>query len=128
AHLKIAQAYDKLRDEKNARRFYEATVKEFQRSGRDAKAAVYAAEAQFQIVERQFSRFRAISFDGTSRQQKQALTKKAEALKKVEDDYKAILGFKHIDWTLASLFRIGQLYQNFADSLVKAPCPPDVKK
>jgi cellulose synthase operon protein C len=127
AYMRMAQAYEKLKDEKQARSTYEQAVAEFKRTG-NAKAGPYAAESQFQLVERDFAKFKEIGITGSSKEQKKALTHKAEVLKSVEDRYKSVLPFKQIEWTLAALFRIGQLYQNFADSLTKAPCPPDVRQ
>lgn len=128
AHLKMAQAYQKLGKEKEADRSYLAAVAEFRRTGQQTKSAPYAAQAQFETVEQKFDAFKRIKFVGTSKAQIAALKTKAAALKSVEDGYKDILKFKQIDWTLAALFRIGQLYQSFAESLVNAECPPDVKK
>ncbi len=127
AYLKMAQAYDKLGGEREAQKYYALTVHEYQKRP-DSKSAPYAAQAQFQLVERDFAKFHALRISGNSKEQKRALTKKAEELKKVEAKYQAILGFKQFEWTLASLFRIGQLYQDFADSLVGAPCPQDVRR
>jgi len=127
AYLRMAQAYDKQKDEKNSRVQYELAVKEYQRR-ESPKAAPYAAEAQFQLVERESAKFRALVINGTSKEQKKALLKKAEELKKVEQRYMSVLSFKQIEWTLAALFRVGQLYQDFADKLSRAPCPPDVRK
>lgn len=127
AHLKIAKAYEHLKKDKEARKYYEATVKEVKRAGNE-KAALYAAEAQFQLVERDFARFRAVAVTGSTKEQKKAIGRKAQLLKDVETSYKEILKFKHVDWTMASLYRIGQLYQNFAESIISAPCPPEIKK
>lgn len=129
AELRLAKAYDQMKKPGEARKFFQETVKNFRQGGvGDAKSAPYAAEAEFNVVDDAFEKFRNLKITGNGQQQKANLLKKATALKKLEADYGSILKFKQIDWTLASLFRIGQLYQEFADSLVNAPCPPDVKK
>ena len=128
ASLRLAKAYDKLKKPGEARKFFQETVKTFKHGPADTKSAPYAAEAEFNVVDDEFSKFRDLKITGNGKQQKATLVRKATALKKLEADYGAILKFKQIDWTLASLYRIGQLYQDFADSLVNAPCPPDVKK
>ncbi len=127
AHLKVAKAYDTLKKPKDAVKHYELAVKTQERAG-TAKAAPYAAEAQFQLVERELEQFKKLAIAGSGKEQQKLLKKKAEALKKVESKYMAILGFKQIEWTLASLFRVGQLYQNFTETILAAPCPPDVRK
>ncbi len=126
AELKMAKAYELLREEKKAAATYARTVKDFRRMS-SPKAAVFAAEAEFQLAERERKNFSALRLQGNSREQKAALTRKAKMLASVEQQYKRILEYKQIEWTLASLFRIGQLYQSFADSLVQAPCPNDVR-
>lgn len=127
AYLKIAEAYEKLRRPKEAKKRYQLVVREYNKRP-DPKSAPYAARAQFELFEPDTAAFRKMKIKGNGRQQKRALLKKAKRLKEVETSYKAILRFKQIDWTLASLFRIGQLYQNFAETLFAAPCPPDVKR
>ena len=127
AHIRIAKAYTKLGKGRDATKAYKDAVREYSKS-KDPKSAPYAAEAQFRLVDERFEDFKKIKITGTSKQQKKTLTKKAEKLKEVETAFKDILVFKQIDWTLASLFRIGQLYQGFARSLLEAPCPEDIKK
>lgn len=127
ADLKIAKAYEKLRKPKDAEQSYKNAVADFKKNPSDA-AAPYGAEAQFQLVERDFEKFRAVSVTGNSAQQKAAIVRKAKMLKDVEASYKQVLGFKQVDWTMASLFRIGRLYQSFAESVIQAPCPIEVKR
>jgi cellulose synthase operon protein C len=127
AYLKIAQAYDQQGKDQDAQKYYDLTVKAFARAGDKTKASAYAAEAGFQLVERKAAAFRKLEITGNTKEQKKGITKKSEDLKKVETSYMEILKFKQIDWTLAALFRVGQLYQNMADTIMKSPCPPDVK-
>ncbi|MBI5511208.1 MAG: tetratricopeptide repeat protein [Deltaproteobacteria bacterium] len=127
AYLKIAQTYDKQEQNAQAQKYYDLTVKTYARAGAKSSAGVYAAEAEFQMVEQKAAAFRKLEIAGNGKQQMAALSKKAEQLKKVEAAYMGVLKFKQIDWTLAALFRIGQLYQNMADTIMKSPCPPDVK-
>lgn len=126
AHIRIAKAYAELGKPRDVKQAYEAAVKEYKRNPTE-KSAPYAAEAQFALVETRFKTFLAIKFTGPAKKQQKTLLKKAELLKEIEEEYKAILVFKQIDWTLASLYRIGQLYHEFARSLIDAECPPDVK-
>lgn len=127
ATLKIAKAQAKLNKVRAARRSYETTVKLFKKSP-DPKSAPFAAEAQFQLVELEFAGFNKMKIEGNSKKQSKGILKKAGALKSIEGQYKAILQFKQVDWTMASLYRIGNLYQNFAKSIIDAPCPKEVKR
>lgn len=127
AYLRIAKAYDKLKNNADAVKYYTLVVEAFRRAP-DDRSAPYAAEAEYQLTERSFAAFVALPIDGNAKNQQKALTSKAERLKKVEAQYMGVVKFKQINWTLAALFRIGQLYDRFADSLINAPCPIDVKR
>jgi len=127
ADLRIAKAWEHLNGQKEAQKAFAEVVAAYKRSP-DTKSAPFAAEAQFQLVERELKKFADEKIEGNSNQQKVQIPRKAEDLKKVEDAYKQILVFKQIDWSLASLFRIGQLYQNFYETLLTAPCPQDIKR
>ena len=128
AHLRIAKAFEKQNQPGKAQQAYAQTVQAYKQSGADPKSGPYAAEAQFQLIDAERKRFSALKITGNSKAQKAALVKKATQLKSVQEHYEAVLKFKQVDWTLASLFRIGQLYQDFSEALIAAPCPPDVKK
>ncbi|MEZ4272874.1 MAG: tetratricopeptide repeat protein [Myxococcota bacterium] len=127
AYLRTAKAYEALGKKREAQKYYDLTVKGYQKS-QDVKSAPYAAEGEFNRLEKQFAAFSAIEFAGSTRKQQKTLATKAKRLKAIEEDYKALLRFKQIDWTLAAFFRIGQLYQNFAESLIRAECPPEIRK
>ncbi|MEK7706294.1 MAG: tetratricopeptide repeat protein, partial [Myxococcota bacterium] len=127
AYLKVAAAQEKLSKPALAKKAYEEALKAYKR-GESPEAALFAAQAQFQLVERDFDDFRKLKIDGNSKQQKKQMTLKAERLKKVETAYKGVLRFKQIDWSLGALYRIGQLYQQFSSSLLAAPCPPEIKR
>jgi cellulose synthase operon protein C len=131
AYLLIAKAYLKLNKRKDVMKAYKAAVDFFAKKSSkksNEKSAPYAAEAQFRLYDPAFKKFMTLRFVGNAKKQQKMLLKKAEVLKEVETKYKGILKFKQFDWTLASLYRIGQLYQNFAESMTNADCPPDVKR
>jgi hypothetical protein len=54
--------------------------------------------------------------------------KRAGLLTKVRDEYQRTFAYKQVEWTLAALYRIGNLYETFSDTLFAAPPPPEVKK
>ncbi|MDP7040807.1 MAG: tetratricopeptide repeat protein [Myxococcota bacterium] len=127
AYLQIAKAYGELNKKKKQKEYYEKTLAAFEKN-KGEKSAPYGAEAKFELMEAEFEGFKKIEIKGNTKEQQKGITDKAEGLKKVEGQYKEILRFKQIYWTLASLFRIGLLYQDFADGIAAAPCPVEVKK
>ena len=64
---------------------------------------------------------------GNGKQQKKALVRKLKVLKELENSYREIFPLKQLDWILAALFRIGELYRNVAESFINAPCPKAIK-
>lgn len=127
AWLELGRAHARLGEQREATAAWESAVAAFQKSA-DAEAAPFAAAARFELVEQRVGLYQAVRLVGSSKDQKAALTKKAELLKKLEDDYRGVLAYKQVEWGLASLFRIGQLYQDLADGLTQAPCPQDVRR
>lgn len=127
AHLKTAKANSKLGREKEASRAYEEALQVY-RGSKNPDATPYAAEAQFQLVELEFGRFKRLQIEGNTKQQKKAIQRKATMLQGIEKKYGEILRFKQVDWTMASLYRVGNLYQNFAESIIQAPCPAEIKR
>jgi tetratricopeptide (TPR) repeat protein len=125
--LELGRAHAALNEPREATSAWQAAVTAFQKTP-EPRVAAFAAEARFLLAEQRLGQYEAVHFTGSSKDQKVALTRKAELLKQLEDEYRAVLAFKQIDWSLASLFRIGQLYQGLADGLTRAPCPPDVRR
>ncbi|MEM6733395.1 MAG: tetratricopeptide repeat protein, partial [Myxococcota bacterium] len=127
AYLKLAKASSELGKERDASKAYKEAVKVYA-DAKNPAATPFAAEAQFQLVELEFGRFNKLEITGNTKQQKKSIEKKAKLLKTIEGRYGEILQFKQVDWTMASLYRIGNLYQNFANSIIQAPCPKEIKR
>ncbi|MBN2494759.1 MAG: tetratricopeptide repeat protein [Deltaproteobacteria bacterium] len=125
AQMKIAEAYEALGDSRRSASGYQETIKLYDRYRLAAggQAAEAAAKARFLLVERKLKAYEKITFDVSPRKLKQTLNAKAVSLKKMEDQYKQIFGYKRVQWTLAAYYRLGYLYENFADVLINAPCP-----
>jgi len=125
AQGKIAEAWEKLGNTRKARKAYADTLKMFSRYGLKpgGAAADAAARAKFMQAELALESYEDITFDVRPRLLKKTLNKKAVTLKKMEERYKTVFRYKRVEWTLAAYYRLGYLYQNFADALVNAPCP-----
>ncbi|HOX45852.1 MAG TPA: tetratricopeptide repeat protein [Myxococcota bacterium] len=125
AQMKIAEAQEALGDHRKALQTYAAVIKMFlsAKLPGGGRAAEAAAKAHFLTVEEALKGFEKITFAVAPRLLEKTLKNKAETLKKLEDRYKATFNFKRVQWTLAAYFRLGYLYENFADVLVNSPCP-----
>ncbi|RME26328.1 MAG: hypothetical protein D6806_06460, partial [Deltaproteobacteria bacterium] len=125
AQEKIAEAWEKLGNRRKAAKAYLEAIKLYDRLKLPAggKAAEAAAKAQFMLAERSLARYEKITFDVAPRRLKKTLVLKAESLKKMEGRYKRVFRYKRVQWTLAAYYRLGYLYENFADVLINSPCP-----
>lgn len=131
AHLKIAQAWRELKDEKRAREAWAATVREFQVRGlrpeASPRAAAAAAEARFQLAEIDFARYDRITLPATTdtKKLKRALDAKFAEAKKVAPQYDEVMRYKRPDWTLAAFYRKAYLLERLAQTIYEAPPPPE---
>ncbi|MCC6808424.1 MAG: tetratricopeptide repeat protein [Deltaproteobacteria bacterium] len=125
AHFRIGELSDKSGNVPAAKKAYATAVSE---SGKRRAGQAFAAQAQFQLAEIEFRAYDAILITGPSKAQKAAIIKRAGALTKVRDAYQQVFGFKQVEWTLAALFRIGNLYETFSEKLFTAPPPPEIAK
>ena len=115
---------------KQALESYGAAVKNFGRANTSPAAAYFGAKAAFQLADEQFASYALLKIDGrTGKQQGKDLETKSAKLQAVESTFKNIITqYKAAEWSLASLYRIGALYDNLQHSVLNAPCPDDIKK
>ena len=126
ADVKIADAYLELGKRKEAMAAFKDAVRDYDSRGLKAgeAAAEHAARAAFFLVEEELPAYEKIVIDAKD---KKALGKnldhKATTLKEYEAKYKDIWRFLRPDWTLASFYRLGYLYEDFRDKVkaVKNP-------
>ncbi len=125
AKMKIAQAQAALGQKQKAIRGYNETLALYKQYRLKAGgiAAESAAKASFMLAEAGLESYKGITFNVPPKMLKKTLDRKANMLKRMERDYKEVWRYKRVQWTLAAYYRLGYLYENFADVLVKAPCP-----
>jgi cellulose synthase operon protein C len=109
---------------------YKASLKEFERAKGSATASYFAAKAAFSLAERDFDAYTGVGILGkTGQQQGKELEEKSKRLQQVEQTYKTIItSYRQADWSLAALFRIGSLYDDLQQKIVRAPCPADIRR
>lgn len=125
AHFQSAQLADQMNNSGAARREYAAALSEAAHRG---KGQIFAARSQFEATELEFREYEAIKIEGSSKAQKDGIVRRSGRLTKLRDNYQRVFPYKQVEWTLASLYRIGNLYETFADTLFQAPPPPEIKK
>jgi hypothetical protein len=134
AHLKMAvlaeqsgrkketlDAYRKVRDEFVTRHLPSATP-----------AAAAAAKAEFLLTEEKFAAFKAkpLKFTANQAQVKRTFDTFTQDSKNLVEDYKRVWDYKDATWTLAAFLRMGDIYYEFAQKLLKASDDPpeEIKK
>lgn len=127
---KAKKATDRKRYAQNADASFQDAVREFDRARNNQTAAYFAGKAAFLLAEREFDAYAKVAIVGnTGNKQVAELTAKSKRLTEVEQVYKGVITtYKQAEWTLASLYRLGSLYDDLQRKLFNAPCPNDIKR
>jgi len=83
----------------------------------------WAAQARYSEGELIFREYEKVSLDVKPAQLNKALTQKSKLLAEAEKVYFSVAEFQDLKWNTAALFRVGQIYDGFAESLIKTPTP-----
>jgi tetratricopeptide (TPR) repeat protein len=93
-------------------------------SGKDkASATPWAAESRYHEGELIFREFEKVTLDVKPAQLEKALKTKTKLLGEAEKTYLSVVDFQDLKWATAALYRVGQVYDGFAESLVNAATP-----
>ena len=88
-----------------------------------AQGKQWAAQARYNEGEIIFREYEKVSLDVKPAQLNKALTQKSKLLAEAEKIYFSVADFQDLKWNTAALFRVGQIYDAFAESLIKTPTP-----
>jgi cellulose synthase operon protein C len=88
------------------------------------EAARWAAEARYLQGEAVFQQYQAIGLDVKPAALKKAMESKKALLAKAQTIYTDVVSYGDPTWATAALYRIGQIYEQFADQLRRLPPPP----
>lgn len=93
-------------------------------SGAEKKAATpWAAEARYYEGELIFREYEKVTLDVKPAQLEKALNQKSKLLASAEKTYVSVVDYQDLKWATAALYRVGQVYDGFAESLVNAATP-----
>lgn len=115
---------DKGRD-RDAKKWYQRTIEEYGRYGIQpgSPEAYYAAEAEFKLLEYEFAAWDSIKIKGSQKQQGKLLQDRIKGQQELNQKYERIYAYRNLEWTLAASFRVGSMYQRFAQALYDTPVP-----
>ncbi len=126
AYHQIATVYeDKLNNWKLAKEYHSKILEYLEESRNNSdESLLYAAEAKYKLIEDDYEEYLKMKIDGKNEKQLEInLKKKVEVKNKLEERYTEVLKFQVYEWVLASIYKIGTLYQSFSDALFSAAPP-----
>lgn len=86
----------------------------------------FAAKAQFELTSVLFNEYQAIKLVMPERALQRAISRKATLLKQLKEQYVEIINLGDPEMAVAALYYLGLSYQDFSQSLFKAPVPPSL--
>ncbi|HSS01324.1 MAG TPA: tetratricopeptide repeat protein [Kofleriaceae bacterium] len=94
-------------------------------TGKDKKdATTWAAEARYYEGELVFREYEKISLDVKPKLLEKTLKAKGKMLADAEKVYTSVIDYQDLKWATAALFRVGQVYDGFAEALATAASKP----
>ena len=94
-------------------------------SGKEkTEGKTWAAEARYYQGELIFKDYQKVTLDVKPSQLNKALTTKKKLLDEAEKVYLSVVDYNDLKWATASLYRVGQIYDGFAEELTNAANKP----
>jgi cellulose synthase operon protein C len=91
-------------------------------------ARYFAAQARFQQGDRALAAFEKVAIEGDVAGLGKRLAHKGELLRKAAEIYGDVVSYRVSEWLTASLFKVGQSYELFAESLRAVSVPPNLSE
>ena len=125
AHVRAGRASLRLGQGRRAKEEFATALANFKRAGGKEKteAKAWAAEARYNEGELVFREFEVVSLNVKPAALDKALKKKGQLLEAAQKIYVNVVEYGDAKWATAALFRSGQVYDGFAESLVTAATP-----
>jgi hypothetical protein len=94
-------------------------------SGKEkSEGKTWAAEARYYDGELILRDYEKVSLDVKPSQLNKALTTKKKLLDQAEKVYFSVVDYQDLKWATASLYRVGQIYDQFAEAIANAAAKP----
>ena len=121
-----ADIYEVAENARSARGMWERVINEFNARGMQVGTAeaIHPAKAKFKIVEQEFAKYEVLKLSGSLANQGKTIKDMQTRIQNLQRMYAEVIDYKAFEWTLAAFFRLGHIYQIFAQSLYEAPVPP----
>jgi TolA-binding protein len=115
---------------KDAKTAYRNAIALQARTRGSATATYFAAKAALLLANFDFAEYDTMTIKAkNSKKQRKELEEKAKRLDKVQKQYEQVIaGYRQAEWSLASLYQIGALYDDLQATIFDAPCPRDIRR
>lgn len=126
AYHQIAIVYEEKFNKWRKAKDYYSKILEYleEKKVQSEEGLLYAAEAKFKLLEDDFNDYIKLKIGGKNdKQLEESLKNKVAVMKELEEKYKEVLKYQVYEWVIASIYRMGVLYQSFSDTLFNAEPP-----
>ncbi len=125
AHVRAARTSLRLGQTRRASEQLDIALKLHQRMEPKDKAAAksWAAEARYYQGELLFKAYEKVGLAVKPKLLDKTLARKSELLGRAQGAYLSVVDYEDLKWATASLYRVGQIYDSFAEALRTAPTP-----
>jgi tetratricopeptide (TPR) repeat protein len=129
ARMKAALLYNKLKKFREAERAMQEVLAAYRKLPAAKRKTMYeaaeaAAHAEFIQSEPLYSEYVKYKFNTSDpKKVKPQLDEKTRRLEKVKKAYEGIVKLGQAEWAIASLYKLGRAYEDFAETYYKAPLP-----
>ena len=120
-----ADIYEEQGNARASRQTWDRIINEFNARGLQGGTpiAVHPAKARFKIVELEFQKYEDLKLAGSLQNQGKTIKEMQVRIKDLQRQYAEVIDYKAFEWTLAAFYRLGHMYQVFAQALYDAPVP-----
>lgn len=130
AAFKMAKAQEKQGHYNDAMKSYEECVAVYdyaiEKGFEIEELAYYPAESQYIVAENLVDEYKDIELTMPEDVMKKNLEKKVELYQKLEKMYNKVVSYKVQEWLSAPIYRLGEINENFANTLRNSEYPPDL--
>ena len=128
ALVRLAVARVELGDEAGARAALERAIGQHKANQRslDERGKYFGARAHFMQAQRILAEFEQIKIEGDVKLLSQRLERKSDLLKRASAALLETAKLGVAEWTTASLYQVGSIYESFASALMNAPAPANL--
>jgi TolA-binding protein len=126
AHTRLGKVLAAQNDRDGADKAWTVAAKNGRKT--EGSSRYYSAEARFLQGDQALAEFEKIKIAGDVAGLRKRLGQKSDLLRRAAEVYGDVVEYRVSEWLTAALYKIGQSYELFADSLRSAPVPANLNE